>query len=863
MIPDHARLLCQILLASACCSCARASSCSSSATVAGDPFGARLGFSLNSPGDITGDGVVDLLAGAPTGASDTPLIGGTVPQPGRAWVISGADLAPLMQWVGDQSGDLFGYALAGIGDVDLDGVPDVAVGAPRRSSAFDAATGAVSVHSGASGAVLYRITGADPKDHLGTAVAAVGDGNFDGHPDFAIGAPFADSSAQDAGRALLLNGPNGATLKAWNGTSAQDHFGSALMAIADVHGDGLNELLIGAPNALGPNGRSGRATAFSLSGSTLWKSDGSADGDRYGASLAPVDDSDGDGIADMLIGAPGAASNQGQVRLLRSVNGALLVATSGGTTGGEIGRSVLGIADIDLDGRADFVTTVLHSISFYSGATGAALSDPVPLDHLQPVRGLAVAWDADMDGRDDLAIGQPLADHGPLLGAGSISSITLPRSGPRVCADPVAVHFELAAGAAAATADVTLTSLALPAVAWQATIPGDAPWLTVTPAGGTLGGYGSSAALSFAVEAPLLLASSQETLVTIVDPTSGVTLTTVPVSVVSGQPSGQPIIAVNGPNPIAFAVPIGAAPQASFVVNVVNAGSQDFALPWAAIADPATPWIDVDPANGIISAGAGSAPCTIRIDATTLSAGMTSAVLRIINVNAPPPAQQIEIPIYVSVGGTPFTPGDHLVGIAEPGTVDHAVCQLIDGLVMELKVGADTPALVITASDPTGATTHDWVTKGKNTKLKLKAKHSGPWRLAITAGTGTAGGPYEIVTRRKKLPSSAGDAKVVSKHQDAVALEFLTLPLAQLSAAISSKQGLPIASAALELAAGQTVDLTAALQLDADGLSLGPLPITNAGRHVLTIGGLDDHKTKILLTLEQPLKGSSVVTLLH
>ncbi|RMH01401.1 MAG: hypothetical protein D6702_11580 [Planctomycetota bacterium] len=153
----------------------------------------EFGRALAGAGDVDGDGVPDAAAGAPQ-----TLAGGT------GWVraLSGVDGATLWTVTGTGAYEEFGRALAGAGDVDGDGDPDLAVGSAQAGVGLRA--GSVRVYDGTTGAHVLSLHGGVPGDQVGWSVAGVGDLDFDGRAEIATGLPYADSHGADAGRVLVF-----------------------------------------------------------------------------------------------------------------------------------------------------------------------------------------------------------------------------------------------------------------------------------------------------------------------------------------------------------------------------------------------------------------------------------------------------------------------------------------------------------------------------------------------------------------------------------------------------------------------------------------------------------------------------------
>ncbi len=270
------------------------------ASFAGAASGDHFGAAVSSAGDQDGDGVDDLLVGAPQ--HDGPGV-----DAGQATVVSGATRLPLHVWSG-ATGDNLGHALAGVGDVDGDGVPDVAIGSPLADP-LGIDSGLAQIVSGATGLLMHALApeaSSGPSfDLFGSAVAGLGDANGDGVPDVAVGAPDDHNGGLHKGRAYVFSGADGQLLMSVSGSESGHHLGAALAGVGDVNDDGRVDLLIGSPaNEYSPEkpGRVQLVTA--IDGGLLQAFGGEFAADSYGRAVAPAGDANGDGRPDLLVGAP-------------------------------------------------------------------------------------------------------------------------------------------------------------------------------------------------------------------------------------------------------------------------------------------------------------------------------------------------------------------------------------------------------------------------------------------------------------------------------------------------------------------------------------------------------------------------------
>jgi hypothetical protein len=305
----------------------------------------RMGWQVCATGDLDGDGVPDLAVAAKKD-NQSGYPSGFV----RIWsMATGAEIRTLTS---ASSFDRFGYALSNAGDVDADGIEDLLVGAPE-----DHWQGA------AAGALLHLLRGQDSWDMLGTASTGMGDLNMDGYADFAFSARQEDTRGRDAGAVHIYSGRTGAELARFKGRQRNSHFGVALVRVADLDGDGRDEIGVSALNRL--------TELFSADGYVeIWSMLDTETplvemaqpymGDDFGACLTCMD-IDQDGAADLLIGAPrsgmvtGAGLASGKIWAMSGRSGRPLLERSGSAPGEYFGSSVCPAQDVNGDARPDFV----------------------------------------------------------------------------------------------------------------------------------------------------------------------------------------------------------------------------------------------------------------------------------------------------------------------------------------------------------------------------------------------------------------------------------------------------------------------------------------------------------------------------
>jgi hypothetical protein len=190
--------------------------------------------------DLDGDGRDDLAVGAPLApdAGGAPI--------GGAWILSSASGKPIQQWAGSGALSGFGEIVAAVGDVDGDGKADVAVASPRTNDQTRSLPGEVRVYSGASGREVRSWTGGQPGELFGRMTVDAGDVDGDGIDDVAIGAPWhRRGDAARTGRVEIRSGKSGALLNELVGDEADCWFGWHIRRAPDPEGRGRPALLIG------------------------------------------------------------------------------------------------------------------------------------------------------------------------------------------------------------------------------------------------------------------------------------------------------------------------------------------------------------------------------------------------------------------------------------------------------------------------------------------------------------------------------------------------------------------------------------------------------------------------------------------
>ena len=377
----------------------------------GEAANDQFGWIARNIGDVDGDGIPDVVTSAPT----KEIVG---PKAGRIYVYS--TRTGKLLWSADGGpGDQLGTGIEAAGDTNHDGIPDVIASAPGG--------GYAKVYSGRDGRVLLTLTAENKSDNFGRHASGVGDVDHDGFADVIVGAPGNDAGGKGAGRAYVYSGKTGRVLLTLTGERAGDAFGSAVAGFADrkrllllagapsagprqagrtyvyaslqakpqfvidadeaggalggmflsvpgdVDGDGVPDVYASDWNNSAKGPSTGRVYVHSgRDGRRLLVLTGETAGEGFGTSPAVAGDVDGDGHADLIVGAwqyAGAAVGGGRAYLYSGKDGHLMKTYTCRTPGDTFGFDAVSIGDVDGDGTTDFLITAGWSgvHGFHSG----------------------------------------------------------------------------------------------------------------------------------------------------------------------------------------------------------------------------------------------------------------------------------------------------------------------------------------------------------------------------------------------------------------------------------------------------------------------------------------------------------------
>ncbi|MCP4221205.1 MAG: hypothetical protein GY765_41650 [bacterium] len=367
--------------------------------------GDRLGVSVAAIGDVNGDGITDLAAGAyqdDDGGPDSSSNNGAV------WILFMNDDYTVKDYQKISceeggvlsvpvAGDEFGVSVAGIGDLDKDGIPDIAVGAIGCNDGGTDA-GAVWIFLlNRDGTVKKEqllcasyggITAPAAGDYFGISVTAIGDLDQDGVTDIAVGAHGVNHTYSNEGevRIFFLNSDGTVKKEQKIGStegnfSSQlsnfDHFGYSVAGIGDIDGDTIPDLAVGEYTDNQGDSNAGalwilflnsdgtvkdKNKIYSLPNETLYADD------NFGQGCSAIGDINKDGVNDVAVGIrDNTNGSEGAIWILfLNIDGTVKdeqkISSTAGDFNGDldnsdrIGRGIGCLGDLNGDGLTEIVT---------------------------------------------------------------------------------------------------------------------------------------------------------------------------------------------------------------------------------------------------------------------------------------------------------------------------------------------------------------------------------------------------------------------------------------------------------------------------------------------------------------------------
>lgn len=400
-----------------------------------DITGAGFGQYVAGGVDINGDGYADAIVSAPGW-------NGQAQAEGRTYIFAGSErgLVTVPTWETDPTNtanSVFGIT-AGLGDVNGDGFGDFAVLSTLLGTTYLYLGGAQWPATTPSAVIATA---------SGSSIAAAGDINGDGFADMIVGSIAYSGQAANEGQVrVYLGGVDGLTLgaDALDPTNqANARFGSSLASAGDFNGDGFSDIAVGADGWDGQFADEGRVYIYlgSAEGLTLGSfidptNQASA---GFGSSISGAGDVNGDGYADLLVGAPAWSDtvvSRGRAYVFRGAADGVLtetlafVASPVDQVGAQFGSSVTGAGDVNGDGYSDIVVGVIgfdptdlnvdagEAILYLGGLAGldtevGGIGVPGGLAAgAQFGYSLAYASDVNGDGVSDVIGGAPFASGG-------------------------------------------------------------------------------------------------------------------------------------------------------------------------------------------------------------------------------------------------------------------------------------------------------------------------------------------------------------------------------------------------------------------------------------------------------------------
>jgi hypothetical protein len=377
-----------------------------------------FGWSVSVAGDVNGDGLSEVIAGACHYSN----------YKGKVYLYYGSPIGigsyPNWFATGENNNDHFGYRVFIAGDVNGDGYSDVVIGANGFSNYKGKVYAYYGSSTGLSTSPNWTATGESNSDMLGYSISTAGDVNRDGYSDVIIGVPGHNGGNYGQGKVYVYYGGSTglSTSPNWTviGENSSDLFGYSVSTAGDVNGDGYSDIIIGAFGYYKGKVYAYYGSSTGPSNIPNWTVTGENQNDGFAYSLSTAGDVNGDGFSDIIVGADMFSIWNGKVYVYYGSSSGLSPTPNwtaiGENTDDAFGYSVSTAGDVNGDGYCDIVAGARYGSSFkgkvyiYLGSISGLSSSPNWTAEGENVfdmfgNSVSTAGDVNGDGYSDVIIG--------------------------------------------------------------------------------------------------------------------------------------------------------------------------------------------------------------------------------------------------------------------------------------------------------------------------------------------------------------------------------------------------------------------------------------------------------------------------